>query len=152
MPSAGGSELTRDRITPAQRSENMRSIRSRNTQPELLLRRELWRRGLRYRLGRRVHGTRPDLIFTRAKLAVFVDGCFWHGCPTHYRPPAGNAGYWRSKIEGNRARDARNNDALAESGWRALRLWECEVKRDPSLAADVVAAAFTAQRAEVRTC
>ena len=104
----------------------------------MLLRRELWRRGVRYRLGRRVHGTRPDLTFSRAKLAVFVDGCFWHGCPIHYRSPVGNAGYWRGKVVGNQARDERNNVVLLQNGWSVLRLWACEVERDPVAAADLV--------------
>jgi DNA mismatch endonuclease (patch repair protein) len=126
----------------------MRAIRSGNTAPEILLRKELWRRGCRYRLRLRLHGTRPDLVFAGSKLAVFVDGCFWHGCPEHYRPPVGNARYWREKIEGNQARDHRNDMALANAGWKVLRLWECAVERDPAVAADAVVNAIRAGAAQ----
>jgi DNA mismatch endonuclease, patch repair protein len=133
---------SRDRISTERRSENMRSIKATDTEPEWLLRRALWKMGLRYRLRRRIHGARPDLVFERARLAVFVDGCFWHGCPVHYRAPTGNAGYWQSKIEGNRNRDGRNNAALTQGGWTALRLWECEVRSNPQAAAEKVVEAI----------
>lgn len=141
--SADRSGLThsRDRLSPRRRSANMRAIRSTDTAPELMLRRNLWGRGLRYRLRQRIAGARPDLAFCDARVAVFVDGCFWHGCPVHYRPPVGNAGYWSAKIDGNCARDRRNDTALAADGWAVLRLWECDVRADPSAAGDEVARA-----------
>lgn len=105
----------------------MSRIRRRDTGPEMELRRALWRTGLRYRVDLRLSGARPDIVFTRQRIAIFVDGCFWHGCPTHYIPPSGNAPYWRAKIERNRARDARNTSALIEAGYRVLRFWECEL-------------------------
>lgn len=122
--------MTKDRLTPERRSALMARIRDKDTAPELLLRRELWRRGFRYRLHRRLHGARPDLIFVGARVVVFIDGCFWHGCPRHYIPPTGNATYWSAKIERNRARDLRNNDALTEAGYTVLRFWECEIKSE----------------------
>jgi DNA mismatch endonuclease (patch repair protein) len=134
-----GSVHSRDRLSPRRRSANMRAIRSMDTTPELLLRRNLWSRGLRYRLRQRIAGARPDLVFCYARVAVFVDGCFWHGCPVHYRPPVGNASYWSAKISGNCARDRRNDNALATDGWAVLRLWECEVRADPAAAGDEVA-------------
>jgi len=106
----------------------MRAIKRADTTPELALRRALWAQGARCRLEQRVRKARPDLLFRRARVAVFVDGCFWHGCPIHYRPPVGNASYWRGKIERNRARDERNTKELEAEGYLVLRFWECEVK------------------------
>jgi DNA mismatch endonuclease, patch repair protein len=137
---------SRDRITPAQRSRVMSRIRSKHTAPEMLLRRELWRRGFRYRLHQRIGKARPDLVFRKSCVAVFIDGCFWHGCPAHYIAPVGNAPYWSEKIVLNQSRDLRNNAALAEAGWLVVRLWECEVKRDSGAAADVVAQALREAR------
>jgi DNA mismatch endonuclease (patch repair protein) len=125
----------------------MRAIRRADTKPELLLRRLLWANGARYRLERRVQNARPDLLFERARVAVFVDGCFWHGCPTHYRPPTGNAPYWRAKIERNQERDGRNTRDLEEAGYTVLRLWECHVKANPQAAADRVLATVRAASA-----
>lgn len=107
----------------------MRAIRSRDTTPEMALRRELHRRGLRYRVSYRPLSAlrrTADVVFTRQRVAVFVDGCFWHGCPEHYRPPSRNADYWGPKIVRNRARDAETDDALSAAGWTALRFWEHE--------------------------
>ena len=117
----------------------MRAIKSTDTGPEVLLRRELWRRGMRYRLRRRVLGTRPDLTFVGSRVVVFVDGCFWHGCPEHYRPPVGNSGYWEEKLHSNVARDRRHDLVLRDAGWRVLRFWECEVERDTTAIADQIA-------------
>ena len=115
------------------KSEQMARVRSKNTGPELLLRRALWRCGLRYRLGVAVPGS-PDLAFRKAKVAVFVDGCFWHACPKHYRAPIRNAAFWRRKIERNIARDRRIDLALAELGWSVVRIWEHDLKGDISSA------------------
>lgn len=94
------------------------------------LRRALWRAGLRYRVDYPISGIRPDVVFTRAKLAIFVDGCFWHGCPTHYVEPVRNAAFWRQKVEGNRRRDESVTHRLQSSGWRVLRFWECEINEE----------------------
>lgn len=108
----------------------MQANRRRDTKPEIQLRRELHRRGLRYRvdLPIRVGGfvTRPDLVFTRARVAVFVDGCFWHRCPRHGLEPRANSDYWKPKLDANVARDARNNANLAREGWLVVRIWEHE--------------------------
>lgn len=107
----------------------MRANRARDTRPELALRRELHRRGLRYRVDfAPVRGLRckADVVFTRARLAVFVDGCFWHSCPFHATRPTSNAEWWRAKLEANMARDRRNDRELAAAGWRVLRCWEHE--------------------------
>lgn len=120
------------------RSEQMARVRSRDTSPEVALRRELWHGGWRYRTHVALPGT-PDLVFHRRRVAVFVDGCFWHGCPEHYRAPAANAEFWVAKVERNSRRDARVDAALAAAGWRVVRVWEHEV-RDGSAVAAVVAA------------
>jgi DNA mismatch endonuclease (patch repair protein) len=111
------------------RSFNMSRIRSRDTKPEIRLRRYLWACRLRgYRLHSKLPG-KPDIVFSRKKLAVFIDGCFWHGCPEcgDGRAPASNTGYWSAKRAGNRARDERRTRELQQMGWTVLRLWEHEV-------------------------
>ena len=108
----------------------MQGNRGRDTGPELRLRSALHRRGWRYRVDRRPEPSlnrRADLVFPRARVAVFVDGCYWHGCPTHYRRPTLNGErYWGPKIEQNRARDRDTNERLADAGWTVVRLWEHE--------------------------
>ena len=97
------------------------------TKPELALRRELHRRGLRYRVNHPTLPGRPDIAFTRVKIAVFVDGCFWHGCHEHGRSSFNhNADYWPAKIAANVARDADTTEQLRQAGWLVLRFWEHE--------------------------
>ena len=103
--------------------------RQRDTLPERTLRSLLHAAGLRYRVDYPVRPddgrpVRPDICFTRARVAVFVDGCFWHGCPEHGRRPATNSAYWLAKIERNRARDVRDTRRLQQGGWRVVRIWE----------------------------
>lgn len=124
----------------------MRRIRSRDTSPELALRRALHASGLRYSLRRKLPGS-PDVVFVRARVAVFVDGCFWHGCPAHCRRPAGNRAYWEAKIERNMARDERVTRELRAAGWRTVRLWEHQVKADPARCAARVARQVRARTA-----
>jgi len=121
-----------DDRTPAQRSETMRRVRSTDTSCELALRRELHRRGLRYRLHAKDLPGKPDVVFRRARVAVYVDGAFWHGHPERCRVPATNRSYWVKKIERNKARDARVNAELTGMGWRVIRLWDFEVKASPA--------------------
>lgn len=126
------------------RSVHLRGRRVRDTEPELLLRRALHRVGARFRLQRAVApGVTADLVLPRHRLAVFVDGDFWHGCPAHgvteFRGP--NAELWRRKIERTKARDARGTEAGRCAGWVVIRLWECEVLADPDAAARRVLAA-----------
>jgi DNA mismatch endonuclease (patch repair protein) len=116
--------------TPAVRTRMQRQA-SRDTGPELAVRRLLHRRGLRYRVHvRPVAGLRRtgDIVFTRRKVAVFVDGCFWHGCPDCYgdRQHKTNTWYWPAKIQRNRARDDDTDLRLAAAGWRVVRIWEHE--------------------------
>nr|WP_269453154.1 very short patch repair endonuclease [Yinghuangia sp. ASG 101] len=114
--------------TPGTRARMSRQ-KSRDTQVELALRRALHAAGLRFRVHRRpVVGVRreADIVFGPAKVAVFVDGCFWHGCPEHATWPQRNAEFWRTKIEGNQRRDADTDARLASAGWLAVRVWEHE--------------------------
>lgn len=118
----------------------MQGNRSSDTAPELAVRRLVHAAGLRYRVNARPVPTlrrTADLVFTRRHVAVFIDGCFWHGCPEHHRRPTANAAYWRSKVERNRERDASTDDALRAEGWTVLRFWEHEPP-------EAVAAAITA--------
>ena len=119
--------------------ERMRTTRRRDTKPERLLRSELHRRGLRFVVDRAVDGTRrrADIVFRGPRIAVYVDGCYWHNCPTHGTMPKENRGWWEEKFEANRLRDADTDARLAQAGWRVLRFWEHD---DPADAADTVAA------------
>jgi DNA mismatch endonuclease (patch repair protein) len=120
-------------------SRRMASVRQKNTDAEIALRRALFRIGLRYRVNFRVL-TKPrrvaDIVFPARKIAVFVDGCFWHGCPKHASWPKRNSEFWRQKIEANRIRDADTNFRLRRMGWIVLRFWEHE---SPIAAAEIVA-------------
>lgn len=118
----------------------------RDTKPEVALRRELHAAGLRFRIDRRVLDgvrRRPDLVFGPARVAVFVDGCFWHGCPTHATWPNANAEFWREKIETNRARDRDTDERFTQAGWHVERVWEHE---DPAIAAERIGAVVRARR------
>ncbi|MEU7152767.1 very short patch repair endonuclease [Streptomyces sp. NPDC045456] len=120
----------------------------RDTKPELALRRLLYTAGLRYRLQRRVPGmTRRtiDIAFPGLRIAVFVDGCFWHGCPEHATLPKANAQWWRDKLEGNVVRDAETTAHLESAGWTVLRFWEHEV---PELVAKQVTGVVQAAKAD----
>lgn len=114
----------------AGRSRNMRAIRRSGTKPEVELRSALHALGLRFRKDLRLDlgevKPRPDIVFTRARLAVFVDGCFWHCCPQHSKPPSVNTGYWGPKLARNVERDRADDAALRSSGWMVLRVWEHE--------------------------
>ncbi|WP_280367827.1 very short patch repair endonuclease [Nocardia wallacei] len=112
------------------RSRNMRANRRSNTKPEVALRSALHRLGYRYRKDFRLDlgsiKVRPDIVFTARKVAVFVDGCFWHVCPEHGREPTTNEWYWTPKLRRNIERDRAADAALAAAGWRVVRLWEHE--------------------------
>ncbi|MFG1701317.1 very short patch repair endonuclease [Nonomuraea sp. NPDC049309] len=129
--------------------KSMQSNRGRNTGPELALRRAVHALGLRYRVSVRplpaIRRT-ADLVFTKAKVAVFMDGCFWHGCPEHHTKAATNAEYWAEKVRRNRERDAETDRLLREAGWTVVRIWEHE---DPIPAARLVAETVQATRAQM---
>ncbi len=124
----------------------MQSNRPRDTKPEVRLRSALHRLGLRFRVGvRPLPGLRrtADVVFTRRRIAVFVDGCFWHGCPDHYTAPVANGEYWAEKVRVNRARDRETDARLTEEGWLVIRVWEHE---DADAAALRIQAAVTEMR------
>lgn len=116
--------------------------RTAGTRPELAIRSELHRRGLRFRVNVGDLPGRPDIVFTRARIAVQVDGCFWHGCPEHGSVPKSNTEWWRTKLEANRERDVRNDAKLSAYGWLVIRVWEHE---DPSAVADTIEAGWCAR-------
>lgn len=125
----------------------MRAQRTRDTAAELAVRRALHAAGVRFRVGLpvRVPGwprqVRPDVVLTRAHVALFVDGCWWHGCQTHFRVPKSNGEWWVEKIRRNVERDAGQSLALADDGWTVVRVWECAVRREvPAPLVELVAA------------
>lgn len=127
-------------------SRRMTNARRRDTAPEVALRREVHALGLRYRVGYPIPGQRRrtiDLAFTRRRVAVFVDGCFWHGCPEHGTSPRQNSAWWLQKFTANQTRDLDTNRILSELGWTVIRVWEHE---DPKVAAALVAASVDAAR------
>lgn len=116
------------RPTPA-RSRNMAAVRGRDTAPEMQLRRALHSLGLRYRVDiapLRGFRRRADIVFTRHRVAVMVDGCFWHGCPLHGSRPATNAAWWADKLDRNVRRDRETDEHLRSAGWTVVRVWEHE--------------------------
>lgn len=123
------------------RSEQMARIKGSNTKPELLLRSELWKHGLRYRLDAKVPVGRPDLVFPRQRIAIFIDGCFWHGCPIHYVRPRSRHDFWARKLGANVERDRRHTLTLESQGWVVLRFWEHEVTDALEMAVERIAAA-----------
>jgi len=118
-----------DVLTPEQRRLNMSRIRGRDTKPEMLIRRGLHARGLRYRLQDRTLPGRPDLVFPKYRVVILVHGCFWHGhsCPL-FCLPATRPEFWATKISSNQHRDKKSHEALQAAGWRILTVWECSLK------------------------
>lgn len=111
----------------------MSRIRSKDTTPEINFRKYIWQKGVRgYRLNYKIKG-KPDLYFPRKKIAVFIDGCFWHQCPDCFQKPATNKKYWKEKIQRNIERDLETDIFLKNIGISVLRLWEHEVKNEISL-------------------
>src|SRR3954451_23839175 len=129
VPSHLRSGEVADPLTAERRRALMARVRTKDTAPEVAIRRALWAAGIR---GWRCHPKRvpgrPDLAWIGRRVAVFVDGAFWHGHPDHYWGQSGS--FWDEKIAGNRARDERVNGELAETGWTVLRLWDFEVRND----------------------
>jgi DNA mismatch endonuclease (patch repair protein) len=134
-------------VSQSAKSAQMRGSTRRDTRPEKAVRAALHSRGLRFRIDTRVWSTpgapRPDIVFRRGQVAVFVDGCFWHSCPTHCRVPSANLDYWLPKLARNRERDRLNDKHLSGAGWLVIRIWEHE---DPEEAATRIAAAVRERR------
>lgn len=120
-----------DVLTKKQRQFNMACIKRKNTKPELKLRKILFQRGYRgYRLDYSIIG-KPDIVFSSKKLAIFIDGCFWHCCPACFIIPATRMDFWKNKIAGNVRRDKKVNQKLKKDGWTVLRFWEHEIRKKP---------------------
>lgn len=119
-----------DNLSPEERSERMARIRSKDTRPELLVRRLVFSLGYRYRLHARDLPGHPDLVFRRLRKVIFIHGCFWHrhGSCVIARLPKSRLDFWVPKLEGNKLRDQRNKRALTKGGWKVLTIWECQLK------------------------
>ena len=116
--------------TPEQRSRNMAALKGMDTKPEMIVRKYLFSRGLRFRVQVRKLPGNPDIVLPKYKTVIFVNGCFWHGhegC-RYFRLPKSNVEFWEKKIERNVARDVHNEAELKALGWRVVRVWECEIK------------------------
>jgi DNA mismatch endonuclease (patch repair protein) len=126
--------------TPEQRSRNMAAIRSKNTKPEIVVRKMLCEMGLRYRLHRTDLPGKPDIVMPRRKMAIFVHGCFFHMHTCRYGrvAPATNAEFWQTKRSGNAARDKRNVRQLRKLGWEVITVWECETKEPDALKQNLI--------------
>ena len=121
-----------DTVSKKKRSEIMSQVRSKNTGIELSLRKSLWKRGLRYRIH---YGPESiDIAFPSKRIAIFIDGCFWHGCPKHGTIPKTNRDYWQKKISDNNRRDRRKKTTLSNNGWKVLRVWQHELENTDIIA------------------
>jgi DNA mismatch endonuclease (patch repair protein) len=126
----------------------MKAAKPRDTAPEMALRSEIHRRGFRYRVDTKPLkelNRRADIVFRPTKVAVFVDGCFWHGCPIHGTMAKANTEFWQAKIQQNRERDKDTNQKLKEAGWKVIRIWEHE---NPKIAADMICNIIEKRRSE----
>lgn len=122
-----------DRMTKEQRSKNMSHIRSKDTSIELKVRKYLFSLGYRYRVNYKELPGKPDIVFTKEKIAIFIHGCYWHGhnCNSRYAHVSkSNTDYWNTKIQRNQERDKRNIEQLEKDGWKVIVLWECEIKEN----------------------
>lgn len=120
-----------DVMTPEQRSRCMAAIKGKDTKPEMIVRKYLFSRGLRFRVQVRKLPGKPDIVLPKYRAVIFVNGCFWHGhegCK-YYRLPKSNIEFWENKIKNNKDRDARNEEQLTALGWRVIRVWECDIRK-----------------------
>lgn len=131
-----------DKLTPEQRHKNMQAVKSKDSKIELLLRQELWKRGLRYRKNTKAVFGHPDIAFIGKKVAVFCDSEFWHGYDWERRKNdiKSNKDFWISKIERNIARDKEVNEHLISQGWKVLRFWGKQIEKDAAGCADIIEA------------
>ena len=119
-----------DHFTPQQRSKNMAAVHSKDTKPELVVRKGLWRKGFRYRLNDKRLPGHPDLVLRKYRTCIFINGCFWHGhegCK-YYTIPKSNTEFWVAKVKRNKERDKEEQRKLAKMGWHSIIVWECELK------------------------
>ena len=117
-----------DKLSAEQRHKNMAAIRSKDTKPEMIVRRGLWMRGFRYRLNSPKLPGHPDLVLRKYRTCIFVNGCFWHGHEGCCKIPKTNREFWVAKIRSNQERDVEEQKRLAEMGWHCITIWECELK------------------------
>lgn len=120
-----------DVMSPEQRSRCMAAIKGKDTKPEMIVRKYLFSRGLRFRVQVRKLPGKPDIVLSKYRTVIFVNGCFWHGhvgCK-YYRLPKSNVEFWENKIRNNKARDARNEEQLKALGWSVMRVWECDIRK-----------------------
>ena len=127
-----------DRLTKEQRHKNMVAIKSKDTKIELLLRKALWHKGIRYRKNMKVLNCHPDIVITKYKIAVFCDGDFWHGKTFERYEVTTNAKFWHEKIQRNVERDLENTIMLRDNGWIVLRFWETDIKKNLDMCVEVV--------------
>ena len=126
-----------DNLTITQRADTMRRVKSRDTKPELIVRKSLHKLGARFRLdsGHKLPG-KPDIVLPSRKVVVFVHGCFWHQCPNceeGARIPKSNVEYWKEKLKRNTERDKQHINELKKTGWKSITIWECEIKDEKQL-------------------
>ena len=128
-----------DIVTPSKRSQMMAGIGGKNTKPEILVRKELHRRGFRFRLHTRDLPGRPDIVLAKFKAVIFVHGCFWHGHNCHlFKWPKQNEAFWLEKISANKRRDDLNRQKLRQAGWRVAEVWECSLRGKERLCPTVI--------------
>ena len=143
--------------TPEITRKIMSAIKSTNTKPEMLLRKALWKKGLRYRVNYRLLPGKPDVVFTKAKIVVFCDGDYWHGhnwalrgLPSLESELAGYSEYWRNKILGNIRRDMENTTKLESDGWLVLRFWESDIKKDVERCVEIIDMYYRGKNADIK--
>jgi len=127
-----------DVLTPTQRKYNMSQIKGKNTSPEIIIRKLLYSKGIR---GYRIHYPligKPDIVFIKRRLVVFIDGCYWHKCPECFTIPQTRTEFWLEKINKNVARDNKINHQLVNEGWKVLRFWEHDVRKNPEEIVDTI--------------
>ncbi len=129
-------------FTPEERSKIMSKIRGKNTSIELLVRKLLWKRGLRYRIHDKKLPGKPDISNKSKKTAVFLDGCFWHACPIHGSIPSTNQEFWEKKILSNTEKRAKVREELKDMGFNVLEFFQCEIKADPEKVVDRIEVFF----------
>ncbi|MGG2482818.1 very short patch repair endonuclease [Brevibacillus borstelensis] len=119
-----------DRLSKEQRSKLMQAVKGKNTLLESKVTKELWHKGLRFRKNVKSLTGKPDVAIKKYKIVMFIDSCFWHGCPLHCKIPKSNVEYWTSKIQRNIQRDLEVNEYYKKIGWNVIRIWEHELKND----------------------
>jgi DNA mismatch endonuclease (patch repair protein) len=119
-----------DNVNPQVRSQTMKAVKSKNSKMEVKFRSTLWRLGFRFYKNVGTMPGKPDIVFPRKKIIIFLDSCFWHGCPLHLRLPSSNVEYWQAKINRNQSRDEKINNIYSEMNWRIFRIWEHELKEN----------------------